>query len=327
MLFRLLYTAFFALLVVEQIHADDELNDIAKRFFSPLPVSMPGSEQDTPAMIELGQALYFETALSVNGKQSCNSCHNLNDGGAGVDQLATSPGALGSPGTRNSPTTWNAGLQFAQFWDARAQTLEEQAQSPILNPIEMALPSKEEALRRLDKAGYRSKFEAVFQQQNDPFSFDKLLIALAAFQRTLITEDRFDDYLRGNLDALTIQEKRGLKRFIWIGCNACHNGPLLGGNSIMRLGIASQYPNKSDKGRAQVTGKSTDNFLFKVPPLRNIGLTAPYFHDGATATLEQAVFDTALLQLGLKISDQDVNDISAFLRTLNNRKILELPNR
>ena len=300
--------------------AADELLEIARNFFAPLPAAMPGSEADTPEAIALGRDLYFETALSVNGTQSCNHCHDLTNGGAGVDLRPTSPGALGTLGTRNSPTTWNAGLQFAQFWDARADTLEEQARSPILNPLEMALPSEAEALRRLDEAGYRPRFEAAFPDAEEPFSFPMLLSALAAFQRTLISEDRFDDYLRGDVDALTEPEKRGLKRFIWIGCNGCHNGALLGGDSLTKLGVAQRYPNTEDTGRAEVTGEGKDRFFFKVPPLRNVGLTPPYFHDGASPTLERTVADTALHQLGVPLSEADVADISAFLRTMDNRK-------
>ena len=316
---RWMAAAIGSLLLASPI-AGEELHSIATRFFEPLPTAMPGSERDTPEAVALGEALYFETALSANGSQSCNSCHNLRGGGAGVDLRPTSPGALGTLGTRNSPTTWNAGLQFAQFWDARADTLEEQARGPLLDPLEMALESEADALRRLDEAGYRPRFARAFPDDEDAFSFANLLAALGAFQRTLISEDRFDDYLRGDLDALSEQEKRGMKRFIWIGCNACHHGALLGGDQIAKLGIAQRYPNEEDTGRAEVTGEGKDRFFFKVPPLRNVGLTPPYFHDGASATLERTVADTALHQLGITLSDEDTADISAFLRTMDNRR-------
>lgn len=300
--------------------ADDELLDVARRYFEPLPESMPGSEKDTSEQIELGAALYFETALSINNTQSCNTCHLLDGAGAGTDGLSTSPGATGEKGRRNSPTTWNAGLQFLQFWDGRAATLEEQARSPILNSQEMGLQTEAQALQRLVAAGYEEKFRTAYPDQPQPLVFGNILNALGAFQRTLITEDRFDEYLRGDKEVLSTQELRGLKTFVWTGCNACHNGPLLGGNSIMKLGVAKPYPNRDDKGRAEITGRVSDSYFFKVPPLRNVGLTGPYFHDGAVATLEQTVFGTALHQLGVELSDEDVADVSAFLRTLNNRR-------
>ena len=302
--------------------AADDTHRLALTFFRPLPDMMPGSEGDTPAQIALGQQPYFETALSANRSQSCNSCHNLRSGGAGVDHRPTSPGALGVQGRRNSPTTWNAGLQFAQFWDARVDTLEAQARSPLLNPDEMALASEAQALERLDDAGYRAQFSEAFPGEVEAFRFTNLLRALGAFQRTLISADRFDAYLRGDLSALSQLEKTGMTRFVQIGCNGCHSGALLGGDSVMKLGTAHRYPNEADQGRAEVTGDSAHRFFFKVPPLRNVGLTGPYFHDGSTATLEESVRATAWHQLSLRLSDEDVAAISAFLRTKNNTREL-----
>ncbi len=300
----------------------DEVFRLAKIFFAPLPAQMPGGERDTAAQVALGQALYFETALSANHSQSCNSCHELRGDASGADPRPTSPGALGKQGRRNSPTVWNAGLQFRQFWDGRAESLQAQAASPLLSVDEMALESEAQAVQRLLEAGYSRRFAAAYPESEAPVSFANLTHSLAAFQRTLISEDRLDVYLRGDQQALNGQEKRGLKRFVEIGCNGCHNGALLGGQEFMKLGIAHLYPNKDDEGRAEVTGNTAHRFYFKVPPLRNVGLTAPYFHDGAGQTLERAVFDTAWHQLGFKLSEADVNDISAFLRSMNNRKRL-----
>ena len=313
----------FASADTAQLSAEQSLRVIAERFFEPLPESMAGSEKDTPEQIALGRALYFETELSVNGSQSCNSCHNIETNsqgksGNGADEESKSIGATGIPGKRNSPTTWNAGLQTAQFWDARATTLEEQARSPLLNPDEMALVSEENALQKLKGAGYEPIFTKAFPESLSALSFGNLISALAAFQRTLISKDRFDDYLIGDDNALSAQEKRGLEKFVRTGCNGCHNGPLLGGTSIMKLGIAHPYPNGEDTGRAQVTGKRGDRYFFKVPPLRNVGLTAPYFHDGAETSLKKAVAATAWHQLGITMSDEDAADISAFLRSLDN---------
>ncbi|TDF39895.1 cytochrome-c peroxidase [Alteromonadaceae bacterium M269] len=306
-------------LFVSELHASEDLRQLAANLFGQLPDSMPGSENDTPELIALGESLYFETALSANNTQSCNSCHNIRNNDGGVDHLKTSPGALGIMGTRNSPSTWNAGFQFAQFWDGRAKDLVEQAKSPLLNPAEMALKSEAEAIEKLTDAGYKDRFKKAFSSESEPLKFNNILQALAAFQRTLVTHDRFDDFLAGDLEALNQQEKQGLQTFINTGCNACHNGPLMGGELFMKMGLVNAYPNKEDKGRAQVTGSAADNFLFKVPPLRNVAKTAPYFHDGAGATLEQAVLDTGWHQLGIKFTDVQVEDISAFLRALNNK--------
>lgn len=284
---------------------------------------MPGSQADTPERINLGRDLFFETALSVNHSQSCNSCHTLNFSGPGTDNLPTSFGALGEFGRRNSPTVWNAGFQSSQFWDGRARTLAEQAKSPLLNPIEMALPSEEEAVNRLIEAGYTDKFISAFPESQNALSFPNILEALAAFQRTLITSDRFDAFMKGDDNAMTGEEKQGLRTFIKIGCSRCHTGPLMGGKLFAKMGLRNPYPNKEDRGRAEITGKRFHEFVFKVPTLRNVSQTAPYFHDGAVASLEQAVKDTAWHQVGLKISDQQTAEVVAFLKTLDNQKELK----
>jgi len=180
--------------------------------------------------IKLGERLYFETALSANRAQSCNSCHNILDGGAGVDSRKISVGALGNVGIRNAPSTWNAGFQFAQNWDGSAKTLEEQAKSPILNPIEMALKSEKIAIKRLSRKGYKKAFKQAFPNSKSSLSFDNIAQALAAFQRTLVTDDRFNQFLAGDNRALNAQEKRGLSRILNIGCTTCHASPLMGGN-------------------------------------------------------------------------------------------------
>ena len=310
---------FMSLLLVAKVNATSELQQLANNLFGQLPDTMPGHESDPEARIALGKSLYFETALSINDTQSCNSCHNILDNDGGVDHLKTSPGALGQLGRRNSPSTWNAGFQFSQFWDGRAKNLTEQAKSPLLNPIEMALPSEKVAVEKLRQAGYLNLFSLAFPDDSEPLRFNNILSALASFQRTLVTHDRFDDFLAGDQNALSLQEKKGLQTFINTGCNACHNGSLMGGQLLMKMGLVNAYPNKDDKGRAEVTNNPADNYLFKVPPLRNVAKTAPYFHDGEGATLEQAVLDTGWHQLGIKFTTEQVEDISAFLRALNNK--------
>ena len=304
-----------------KVYAQDSIYNVALSFFATLPAAMPGSEKDTPAQIQLGKKLYFETSMSINNSQSCNSCHNIINNAPGVDHLKVSFGASGVAGTRNAPTTWNAGLQVAQFWDGRAETLEQQAMFPVLNPVEMAMPSEAEVIKRLTEHGYLKDFNNAFPDNAEasPVNINNISRALAAFQRTLISTDRFDDYLAGNNAAINDEERAGLALFIEKGCVACHNGPLLGGQLFMKMGIIHPYPNKIDKGIALITKKPGDNYFFKVPSLRNVINTAPYFHDGAAATIEQAIKDTGWHQLGISLSEEEVLSIKQFFNTLNNQ--------
>ena len=305
--------------------ADAALRAQASTFFKPLPATMPGAENDSPALISLGEKLYFETALSINGEQSCNSCHQINNQGAGVDNNPTSPGALkGRFGDRNSPTVLNAGFHLAQFWDGRAADLKEQAKGPILNPVEMAVPDEATAVKRLRDAGYESAFSETFPGQKNALNYDNVAAAIAAFERTLITRDRFDEFLKGDDSALTGPEKQGLKTFISTGCIACHSGALLGGSMYQKMGSVHPYANSEDKGREAVTGNASDRYVFKVPSLRDISRTAPYFHDGAVATLDEAVKQMAWLQLGRELSDADTASIVAFLKALENTRPVDL---
>lgn len=310
----------FCFIGFSQGYSQPSTHEIALSFFDPLPAVMPGAEQDSSALINLGTKLYFETALSINHSQSCNSCHNLNNNAAGVDHLKTSIGALGSIGKRNAPTTWNAGLHVAQFWDGRAKTLAQQAKLPIFNVKEMAMISTSQLINRLNSKGYLADFTRGFPKQASPINLENIAQALAAFQRTLISKDRFDDYLTGDKNAISQSEKAGLRVFIEKGCVACHNGSVLGGQLFMKMGIVNPYPNKRDKGKAHVTGNAADNYFFKVPSLRNILNTAPYFHDGAAATIEQAIEDTGWHQLGIKLSKEEVQAIKIFFNTLNNQQ-------
>ncbi len=318
--YGIVFFLLFSVAISNQVKANNTLFETSTSFFNPLPQSMPGSEKDTQEQVVLGEKLYFETLLSVNNTQSCNSCHNISNNAAGVDNLKTSIGALGEAGLRNAPTTWNAGLHIAQFWDGRAKNLEEQARFPILNLKEMAMPSESEVVHRLKKTDYFILFKKAYPNEIQPINLNNISNALASFQRTLITRDRFDEYLSGKIDAINSNEKIGLNVFISKGCVACHNGPLLGGQLFMKMGIVNSYPNKSDKGLAQVTGNPADNYFFKVPSLRNILNTAPYFHDGAATSIEEAIFDTGWHQLGIRLNKKEVADIKIFFRTLNNQK-------
>jgi cytochrome c peroxidase len=281
---------------------------------------MPGAEKDTPAMRDLGKRLFFETRLSMNQSQSCNSCHRVDSGKGGVDNEATSPGAFGKRGDRNSPTVLNAGFQLAQFWDGRAENLEAQAKGPVLNPIEMAMPNPDEVLKRLgnDKE-YPALFAQAFPDARPPLTYDNVARAIAAFERTLRTQDRFDEFLKGNNEALSLQEMRGLQAFLAVGCTTCHGGPLLGGNAYHKVGLIHPYPT-TDQGRFEVTKDESDKQKFKVPTLRNIALTAPYFHDGKLATLEETVETMAHIQLDRKLTAEERKDIVAFLKALSDKE-------
>jgi cytochrome c peroxidase len=214
----------------------------------------------------------------------------------------------------------NAGLHIAQFWDGRAADLAEQAKGPVLNPIEMAIPNEEAVLARLEEAGYGERFKSAFPDAEQPLTFDNYAEAVAAFERTLITRDRFDDFLGGKLNALTPAETDGLKQLMEIGCTDCHNGALLGGDSYEQMGQANEYANKKDLGRFDVTKDEEDKYVFKVPSLRNVALTAPYFHDGQAETLADAVKQMAWLQLDEELDDRQIASIVAFLGSLTDKE-------
>ena len=285
-----------------------------KQFFEPLPASII-DEQKNAALIKLGKKLYLDPRLSINDKISCNSCHSLSN--FGVDNEPTSPGHEGKRGGRNSPTTMNAALHIAQFWDGRAANVEEQALGPILNPVEMGMPSEEAVVKKLKGiAEYKALFAEAFGNEKDPMKYKNIGVAIGAFERTLLTPSRFDDFLKGDKNALNESEKRGLKKFINMGCVNCHNGTVIGGNSYKKIGLVVPYET-SDMGRYEVTGLETDKKVFKVPSLRNIAKTAPYFHDGSVETLDEAIELMAKHQLGRDhVGHGMVRDIKAFLGSL-----------
>ncbi|MGP7735075.1 cytochrome-c peroxidase [Oceanimonas smirnovii] len=285
---------------------------------------IPAAEVSDAAMAELGKKLFFDPRLSRSGFISCNSCHNLSMGG--TDNLKTSIGHNWQQGPINSPTVLNSSLNLAQFWDGRAADLKEQAGGPIANPGEMAF-THELAIGVLQSIpGYVSEFEAVFGQSE--LDIDMVTDAIAAFEETLVTPDSpFDQWLKGDDNALSAQALAGYQLFKQSGCVACHNGPNLGGTSFQKMGVVEPYQSDSDAiGRAAVTGKDADRFTFKVPTLRNVELTYPYFHDGEAATLEEAVDIMGRLQLGRVYSNQEVSQIVAFLKSLTGEQPrFELP--
>lgn len=285
-----------------------------KQFFEPLPESII-DEQKNAVLIKLGKKLYLDPRLSINDRIACNSCHSLSN--YGVDNEPTSPGHEGKRGGRNSPTTLNAALHIAQFWDGRAGTVEEQALGPILNPVEMGMPSEDAVVKKLKAIDeYKTSFAEAFSDQKDPLNYKNVGVAIGAFERTLLTPSRFDDFLKGDKDALNESEKRGLKKFVSIGCINCHNGVAIGGNSYRKIGLVVPYET-SDMGRFEVTGIESDKKVFKVPGLRNVAQTGPYFHDGSVETLDEAIRLMAKHQLGHDhIGHGMIRDIKAFLSSL-----------
>ena len=277
-------------------------------------VNIPKTPQQE-AKIELGKMLWFDPRLSLSGKVSCNTCHDLSTNGADTKPLSI--GYAGRKGTVNSPTVFNAEKQIAQFWDGRAKTLAEQATGPITNPLEMAMtPELAEGVIR-SIPGYRPYFEKAFGSKNPTFS--EIAEALAAFETTLTTPNApFERYLKGDKNALTQQQIDGLKLFRRSGCIRCHSGNLLGGTSFQKVGSVRPYvTDNSSKGRMDVSGKPWDEMMFKVPTLLNVERTAPYFHDGAVKTLPDAVKKMADIQLDMNLSEKQVEEIVAFLESLN----------
>ena len=272
----------------------------------PSEVAIPADNPMSDAKVALGKQLYFEPALSKSGHFSCNSCHNLATWG--VDNQKFSIGHKWQRGGRNAPTVLNSGFWSKQFWDGRAPLLEDQAKGPPLNPVEMGSESADTVIARLEEAGYAPAFEAVFGQ--DSLNFDNMAKAIAAFERTLLTPNSpFDKYVRGEGD-IAEAAQRGMQKVADIGCTSCHSGALFSNNEFVKFAYGS------DTGLKSVTGKDEDDHVFRVQSWRNVAMTAPYFHDGSAATLNEAVRIMAKIQLDMDLGDSDISDIVAFLETL-----------
>jgi cytochrome c peroxidase len=276
------------------------------------------------AMVELGKKLFFDPRLSKSGFISCNSCHNLSMGGS--DNLKSSIGHKWRQGPINSPTVLNSSMNLAQFWDGRAKDLKEQAGGPIGNPGEMSFTHDLAVAVLQSIPAYVDEFKKVFQV--DTIDIDKVTTAIAAFEETLVTPNaRFDKWLKGDDAAITAQELAGYELFKSSGCTTCHNGAALGGNSFQKMGAIEAYKTKSSAvGRSGVTKIDEDRFKFKVPTLRNVELTYPYFHDAGAATLSKAVEVMGQIQLGKKFTDEENANIVAFLKSLTgDQPKFELP--
>ena len=302
-----------------------DLAEKAQPIFGTLPAVATKVENPiTPEKVALGKQLYFDVRLSKDNKISCNTCHNLAT--SGVDNKPVSPGNNeGTFGSRNSPTVLNAALHIAQFWDGRAKDVEEQAGGPILNPVEMAIPSEqflEERLAQIPE--YQTAFAAAYPNEENPIVYSNIQKAIAAFERKLITPAPFDAYLAGDSTALTEAQKAGLDKFMTVGCIACHSGNLLGGNMYQKFGTFGNYwdltkSDPIDMGRFEVTKNEADKYMFKVPSLRNVAGTAPYFHDGSVANLNDAVKIMAKLQLNKELTDEEAQSIVSFLESLTGK--------
>lgn len=273
----------------------------------------------TPAMIELGKALYFDPRLSQSHNISCNTCHQIGLGG--VDMLQTSIGHKWQRGDRNAPTVLNAVFNVAQFWDGRAADLKAQAGGPIQNPVEMGI-SHQHAVEMLKGIpGYAKIFEAAYPRDDDRITMPNVVTAIAAFEATLITPNApFDKFLRGDANALSAEQKDGLKLFMDKGCSNCHAGINIGGQMYAPFGVVEKpgadFLPLGDKGRLEVTKTVSDEYVFRVPSLRNVELTPPYFHTGKSWDLQQAVAVMGSSQLGQKLTDDEILKITAYLKSL-----------
>ncbi len=292
-----------------------KINPRLLRRFAPIPDTAAAEDAAQSAKVALGRMLFFDQRLSLAEDLSCNSCHELES--YGVDREPTSVGAKGKRGTRNSPSVYHAALGFSQFWDGRSPHVEAQAKGPILNAAEMAMPSSDAVVARLRQVpGYVDAFGRAFPGEARPLSYDNVANAIGAFERGLVTPSRWDDFLRGNEAALSDAEVEGLKVFTDVGCMVCHTGTLLGGNSYQRTGAVQPWSDQTDQGRYQVTKDPADKMMFKVPTLRNVAETAPYFHDGSVASLADAVRAMGKHQLGLNLEEAEVTAIVTWLKSL-----------
>ena len=304
------------------------LQNTAKAFILPLKAPEPADNASSNAKIELGKQLFFDPRLSKDGTVSCNSCHNVM--ASGSDNRAVSVGINGQLGGRSSPTVFNAAFLSVQFWDGRAATLEDQAKGPLVNPGEMGMPSHDAVVARVKEIdGYPDQFQKVFGSK-DPVTIDNLAKAVAAYERTLITPNSaFDRWARGDSGALTASAQRGFAKMNEIGCTSCHSGVGFSGPALPTgTGFYQKFPTFAendyvkkydflgDEGRKNVTKNEADAHMFRVPSLRNIAMTAPYFHNGRVANLQEAIRVMAKTQLNRTLTKDEVDDIYNLLVSL-----------
>jgi cytochrome c peroxidase len=295
------------------------IDQAAFHSFRPISIRMESiANPSTAEKVELGRLLYFDKRLSKNHDVSCNSCHGLNT--YGVDNQMTSMGHRHQFGQRNSPTVYNAAGHFVQFWDGRAADVEAQAKAPVLNPIEMAMANEAAVLAVLASIpGYVEGFAKAFPTDSNPITYDNFAKAIGAFERNLVTPSRWDEFLGGDDAALGDEEKVGFNTFLALGCAQCHQGEFIGGSMYEKLGKVEPWPETDDLGRGAISKHESDNLRFKVPSLRNVEKTAPYFHDGSIASLPQAVRLMGKHQLGKSMSEQEVTSVVRWFGSLTGK--------
>ncbi len=310
-----------ALTFGSSISIAEDLREEANKLFEPVPYRVPAVKDNpiTREKIELGKMLYFDPRLSASGIISCNTCHNVGMGGD--DNLPTSVGHGWAKGPRNAPTVLNAVFNAAQFWDGRAEDLKAQAKGPVQAGVEMNNTPAQVETTLKSMPEYVQRFQTAFPGESDPVTFDNMAKAIEAFEATLLTPaSPFDQFLEGNVNALTAEEKKGLRLFIDKGCAACHAGVNLGGQGYYPFGVVKKpgadiLP-REDKGRFAVTKTAGEEYVFRASPLRNIALTAPYFHSGEVWDLKQAVAIMGSSQIGLELTDGEAETIAVFLNSL-----------
>jgi cytochrome c peroxidase len=305
---------------------DGALLERARGLFKPLPHTAHVDDYPhSAARVELGRKLFFETRVSTDGRTSCATCHSPSHYGA--DSLPTSVGVHGRLMPRNAQTVFNTPLLVAQHYGGNRVSVEEQAWKALTSALAYGNKTFEEAEIKLRELGYTPLFAEAFPNEKEPVSAEHWAVAIGAYERTLLTPAPFDRYLKGDQRAISADAKRGLDKFMNVGCAGCHSGSTVGGQSFQKFGLTEDYWKATgsvdmpafkgrDMGRFHDTGKEEDKWIFKVPQLRNVAMTPPYFHDGSVAKLDDAVRIMARLQLGRELPDQDVNDIVAFLQTL-----------
>ncbi|MGC3971190.1 MAG: cytochrome c peroxidase [Pirellulales bacterium] len=307
--------------IAAETKRDTSLLQEAQSVFEPLPKSFATATfPTTPERVELGRKLFFDPRISVDGTVSCSRCHLA--GLQGTDGLQFPHGAHDKVLPRNAPTLFNTAVQFRQHWRGDFENVEEQAKAALLamgfaNPNYAAAMAKVAAI-----PGYEALFRDAFPNQSNPITEDNWGTAVGAYERTLVSRARFDDYLAGKAEALSLTEREGLRTFLDVGCADCHRGAGIGGGSFEKFGVVADYAPLTgskhvDQGRFDLTKRPEDKYVFKVPILRNVALTPPYFHDGSVAPLSEAIRVMAKVQLGDDLTDVQIEKIEAFLKSLN----------
>jgi cytochrome c peroxidase len=303
---------------------DKELITRAIQIFGPLPQTMPTEQNPiTPSKVKLGKNLFYELRISIDGTVSCAKCHPISLYAA--DGLKKAIGNNCKENPRNAPTIFNAASQIAEHWIGNRTSVEDQAKQSLIGPPAFGMPSYESVEKILrGMKGYVALFQEAFPGEKEPVNVDNFAKAIGAFERTLMTPAPFDDFMKGNAGALTEQQKRGFITLLDAGCMTCHFSPYLGGQMYQKFGVFEPYWNytksvKVDEGRIAVTKNEADKYVFKVPVLRNVEMTPPYFHDGSVDKLEQAVWIMAKIQLGKELSKQQTVDIAAFFTSLTGK--------